>query len=94
MNEVLGKFTAALQAFVIYWLAVKRHGVTEVNRRIDVILTQEKFWYDLVLELHGELRKAARAGDLTRFVVLEHQFRSALRRFEEEVARPMANLHK
>lgn len=94
IGDFLSKCNAAIRSAIIYGLAVKRHGLTETNRRVDVINEQSRFWYSLVKELHGELRKADEAGDLTGFVVLEHQFRSALRRFEEEVARPMENLHR
>lgn len=57
MKSFLGKLGVALKAGLCYFLAVKRHGLDATNERIDELTTQGKFWYDLITEIHGELKK-------------------------------------
>lgn len=94
MKDFFLKCAVAIRAAVVYGLAVKRHGLQETNRKNDALIVQATFWHPLLLELIEEKKQAAIEGDITALALAETRLRLAVRRWEQEVATPLLNLHK
>lgn len=94
MKDFFSKIYLVIRAITRYSLGIKRNGFEATNSKLDELVTQSHFWYHHIVELDKDRQEAARMGDIKSVCILEQQIRVAVRRFEEEVSQPLANLHR